>query len=205
MGIHATDTETTGRIWHVHKLGSAIFGGVLATFGLLGFANSLTWFSTGDAAVAGLSTNYLLSMVSVVVGAILIASAFLGRLTSARVASVVGGLFILSGLIHLPLLQTDLNILNFEMPNVIFSLVAGLLLLSLGLYGRYSGGLTDDNPYEQQQRERAERRREAAARKEKARVERLRAKRSRAAGEPYPAEDVASQGARSDADSPAAR
>jgi hypothetical protein len=33
------------------------------------------------------------------------------------------------------------------MSNVIFSFVAGLLLLTFGLYGRVSGGLTADNPY----------------------------------------------------------
>jgi hypothetical protein len=33
------------------------------------------------------------------------------------------------------------------MSNVVFSLVTGLLLLTLGAYGRVSGNLPDDSPY----------------------------------------------------------
>ena len=47
------------------------------------------------------------------------------------------------------MLDTEFNLLAFRMPNVIFSFVAGILLLCLGAYGRFSGGLSMDNPYYQ--------------------------------------------------------
>lgn len=59
----------------------------------------------------------------------------------------MGGIFLLSGLVHLGLLNTSANVLAFRLPNVFFSLVAGMLLAFLGLYGRLAGGLPPDNPY----------------------------------------------------------
>jgi hypothetical protein len=44
-------------------------------------------------------------------------------------------------------LRTGLNLLAFEMSNVAFSAVAGLVLLVLGAYGRVSGNLPPDSPY----------------------------------------------------------
>ena len=38
---------------------------------------------------------------------------------------------------------------GFRLSNVIFSFIAGILLLILGAYGRFSGGLAVDNPYYQ--------------------------------------------------------
>ncbi|MBQ6643382.1 MAG: DUF4383 domain-containing protein, partial [Saccharopolyspora sp.] len=58
-----------------------------------------------------------------------------------------GGVFLLSGLVHLAILHTSLNILAFRLPNVFFSLIVGMILLFTGLYGRMSGGLPPDNPY----------------------------------------------------------
>ncbi|MGH3908394.1 MAG: hypothetical protein ACRDTE_30045 [Pseudonocardiaceae bacterium] len=62
---------------------------------------------------------------------------------------MIGGLFLLSGLGNLAVLDTEVNLLAFRMPNVVFSLIVGMLLLFLGLYGRVSGGLPADNPYYQ--------------------------------------------------------
>ena len=161
-------------IWHVHQVGSGILGGVLVTFGLLGFVNQLDFFSTTGGEVAGISSNGLLSTISVVVGAGLIASAFAPRATSSTVATVMGALFVVAGLLNLAVLETSANILAFELPNVVFSLVSGIALLALGLYGRGSGGLDDDNPSRQQREASAAVRREAAAQREAARSVRVR-------------------------------
>jgi hypothetical protein len=52
-------------------------------------------------------------------------------------------------LVNLAVLDTGLNLLGFRLSNVIFSFIAGILLLILGAYGRFSGGLAVDNPYYQ--------------------------------------------------------
>lgn len=162
------------RIWHVHQFGCGVLGGVLVTFGLLGFVNQLDLFSTSGGDVAGVSSNGLLSTVSVVIGIGLITSAFAGRTTSSWVATVVGALFVVVGFVSLALLETSFNVLGFGLPNVLFSLLSGIVLLALGLYGRGSGGLEADNPYQQIRQESASARRDAAARRDAERTVRVR-------------------------------
>lgn len=131
----------------MHRVGAAVLGLGLLTFGVLGFINQLEFFSTEGERVLGLSSNGLLSTVSVVVGGVLIGAGARGGRTASTVTAVIGVLFLLSGLGSLAVLNTSANLLAFRIPNVIFSLIAGMLLLFLGLYGRVSGGLAPDNPY----------------------------------------------------------
>jgi hypothetical protein len=131
----------------VYRVGAALFGSALSTFGALGFANQLAFFSTHGKVIMGLSSNGLLSTVSVVVGLALVVAAILGGAIASTTNAVAGALFLLSGLANLAVLQTPLNLFAFHIQNVVFSLVAGMLLLFVGLYGRVSGGLTEDNPF----------------------------------------------------------
>lgn len=167
-------TAPDHRIWHVHQVGCGVIGGVLMTFGVLGFVNQLAFFSTEGGEVAGVSSNGLLSTVSVVVGAVLIASAFTPRATSSWVATAVGALFVVAGFVNLAVLESSANLLAFELPNVVFSWVSGIALLALGLYGRTSGGLDADNPYRQKREALVAERREAAVRREQERSVRVR-------------------------------
>jgi hypothetical protein len=146
FGIH--DLPTDNPLNRVYRVGAAVIGVGLLVFGILGYFNQLPFFDTaGGDKVVGLSTNVLLSTISVVVGTTLVIGAVVGGNLCAELNFVIGVLFLLSGLANLAFLRTSLNILNFDMPNVIFSFVAGLLLLTFGLYGRVSGGLPPDNPY----------------------------------------------------------
>ncbi len=137
----------------LHRAGSVVFAAGLGAFGVLGLVNRLDPFSTRGQPVLGLSSNGLLSVISLVVAALLVAAAIRGGRTASTVLVVIGGLFVLSGVLNVLVLDTPLNLLAFRMPNVIFSLIAGALLLFLGAYGRFTGRLPDDNPY---QRERGE-------------------------------------------------
>lgn len=139
----------------VHRVGAVVLGLALWVFGILGLVDQLGFFETTGSPVLGLNANGLLSTVSLVAGAVLIAAGIRGGPTASTVTAVVGGLFILSGLVNLGVLDTRANILAFTIPNVFFSLVAGLVLLFLGLYGRVSGGLAADNPYRRARRRRA--------------------------------------------------
>ena len=176
-----TDERSDHGIWHVHQVGSGVLGGVLVTFGLLGFVNQLDFFATTGGDVAGISSNGLLSTVSLVFGAGLIASAFAPRATSSWVATLVGALFVLAGLGNLALLETSANLLAFELPNVLFSLLSGIALLALGLYGRGSGGLDEDNPYRRRREQAAAGRREDALRRNAERTVRVREQAARRA------------------------
>ncbi|MFE6688243.1 DUF4383 domain-containing protein [Streptomyces sp. NPDC057743] len=135
------------RLNQVYRVGAGLMGLVLVAFGVLGLTHHIGFFDTGGATVAGLSTNGSLSVLSIVIGALLIVGMTLGGNFASTLNIVLGGLFLLSGFVNLGLLQTDSNFLAFKIQNVYFSFVVGLLLLVFGMYGRVSGGLSHDNPY----------------------------------------------------------
>lgn len=142
--------DSRGRLDLVHRVGAVVFGLGLWVFGILGLVNRLDPFSTSGEPVLGLSSNGLLSVVSLVVGGVLIAAAARGGRTASTVTVAVGAAFVLSGVVNVLVLDTPFNLLAFRMSNVVFSLVAGALLLFLGAYGRFTGGLPTDNPYQRE-------------------------------------------------------
>ena len=56
-------------------------------------------------------------------------------------------LFVVSGVANAVVLDTALNVFAFRVSNVLFSLVVGTVLLTLGAYGRFTGHLPDTSPY----------------------------------------------------------
>jgi len=152
MTLHLPHLSTApltrdGRVPAVHRVGAVAVALVLLVFGVLGFADGLAYFSTQGEPVLGLSSNGLLSTISVVTAAVLVAAALLGPRVASTVMIVVGALFLLSALANLAVLDTGWNLLAFRLTNVFFSLGAGLVLLLLGAYGRVSGNLPQDSPY----------------------------------------------------------
>ncbi|MGY1820679.1 DUF4383 domain-containing protein [Geodermatophilus sp. SYSU D00079] len=150
---HRTDHSTEdrpgpgARVFAVQRTGAVLVALFLLVFGVLGFAGGLDFFSTDGERILGLSSNGLLSTISVVVAGVLLLAAARSPRTASTVMIVVGALFLLSGLVNLAVLRTSFNILAFEFENVAFSFVVGLLLLVLGAYGRIGGHLPDDSPY----------------------------------------------------------
>jgi hypothetical protein len=136
-----------GRVPAVHRVGAVAVAVVLLAFGTLGFAGGLAYFSTRGEPVLGLSSNGLLSTISVVTAGVLIAAAVRGPRIASTVMIVVGALFLLSALANLAVLDSGLNLLAFRLTNVFFSVGTGLVLLLLGTYGRVSGNLPTDSPY----------------------------------------------------------
>lgn len=131
----------------VHRISAAALGVLLAAFAAGGFASGPPLFSTQGPSVLGMVTNGALSVLSVVAAVVLVAAAVLGGRLASTMATAMGVLFLLSGIVHLGLINTQFNVLAFRLSNVFFSLGAGMLLTFLGLYGRVSGGLPPDNPY----------------------------------------------------------
>jgi len=142
-----SSTPLGRRLDLVHRIGAAVLGVGLCMFGILGVANRLEFLAVQGTVVLGLASNGLLSTISLIVGGILIGAALRGGRISSTITVTIGLLFLLSGLLNLAVLDTELNLLAFRMSNVIFSFIAGMLLLFLGAYGRFSGGLAADNPY----------------------------------------------------------
>jgi hypothetical protein len=135
------------RVYAVQRTGAVLVALTLLVFGLLGFAGGLDYFSTEGERILGLSSNGLLSTISVVMAVVLLVAAARSPRITSTIMIVAGSLFLLSALVNLAVLRTSFNILAFEFENVVFSVVVGLLLLTLGAYGRISGHLPEDSPY----------------------------------------------------------
>jgi hypothetical protein len=142
-GTPAYDT----RVFTVQRIGALTVAAIIAVFGLLGFLGGLDFFSTDGGEVVGMSSNGLLSAISLLTAAVLVVAALRSPRVASTVMIVVGTLFLVSALANLAVLRTSFNILAFEIENVAFSVVAGLVLLLLGAYGRLTGNLPPDSPY----------------------------------------------------------
>ncbi|NUS84246.1 MAG: DUF4383 domain-containing protein [Streptomyces sp.] len=135
------------RLSQVYRVGAGLMGLVLIAFGILGLIHQIGFFDTGGATVAGLNTNGALSVLSLVIGALLVAGMVIGGNFASTLNIVLGVLFLLSGFVNLALIRTSFDFLAFRLQNVVFSFVVGLMLMWFGMYGRVSGGLPHDNPY----------------------------------------------------------
>ena len=135
------------RVYAVQRIGAVGVGLVLLVFGLLGAMGGVPFLSTHGESYLGMSSNGLLSALSLVVAAVLLGAALRGPRVASTVMITLGVLFLASALVNLALLRTALNLLAFRMSNVVFSTAVGLLLLLLGSYGRITGNLPPDSPY----------------------------------------------------------
>jgi hypothetical protein len=147
---HEDTTAPTSIVFRVQRTGAICVGLFLLVFGVIGLAGGLGFFDTEGERILGLSSNGALSTLSIVVGLVLVGAALRGPRVASTVMIVLGVLFLLSALANLAVLTTSLNVLAFEVSNVLFSIAVGLLLLMLGAYGRVSGNLPSDSPYAHQ-------------------------------------------------------
>lgn len=139
-------STTAVRVNRVHRGGAAALGVFLWVFAIVGFLHRPPPVSTAER-VFGLYTNGALSTISLVVGAVLLLSAWRSGRSASTVTASIGVLFLLSGLAHLLIINTSLNILSFGLSNIFFSLVVGIVLLGIGAYGRLAGHKPPDSPY----------------------------------------------------------
>jgi hypothetical protein len=135
------------RVFAVQRTGAVGVGLVLLAFGILGATGGVGFLATHGGRYLGMSSNGLLSALSLVVAAVLLGAALRGPRPASTVMVSLGALFLVSALVNLALLRTGFNLLAFRMSNVVFSVVVGLLLLLLGAYGRISGNLPANSPY----------------------------------------------------------
>jgi hypothetical protein len=146
--VHAGEQPGIGgRVYAIQRIGAVGVGAVLLVFGLLGATSGVGFLTTHGQRFLGMSSNGLLSVLSLIVAVVLLGAAFRGPRTASTVMIVLGVLFLVSALADLALLRTAYNPLAFRMTNVVFSEVVGLLLLVLGAYGRISGNLPETSPY----------------------------------------------------------
>lgn len=122
----------------LYRAVSAVVGLYVLLFGIVGFVQTRGTdpFAQPDVSALGLPTNQAFSVLSVVVGAVILVATFIGRNIDRAVYLGGSVVFLLAGTVKLALLHTDLNFLNFSPMTCIMSYLIGTLLLTAGLYGK---------------------------------------------------------------------
>lgn len=113
-------------------------GAYCFAFGIVGLIESRgrDFFAQGDIWALGLRTNAAFSILSIIVGAVVMVAVVIGRNVDQRMNLVAGPIFLAVGVLMLGFMDSDANFLNFGMSTTIVSFVIGLVLLNSGMYGR---------------------------------------------------------------------
>jgi hypothetical protein len=119
-----------------------LFAGLAAlyvlTFGIVGLVRTMGtgFFGREHTYALGLHTNVAFSVLSIVVGALVLAGVLYGRNRDHYINLAGGFVFLLAGVGMLAVLRTSANFLNFTVTTCLASYAIGLALLISGLYGR---------------------------------------------------------------------
>ncbi|MFI5845860.1 DUF4383 domain-containing protein [Catenuloplanes sp. NPDC051500] len=117
---------------------SGLCGIVILAFGILGVIASSgeDFFSRESIWALWMRTNMAFSLLSIVLGAILVGGYAIGGELSHRINYYGSWLLLAGGLAGIAVMRTDVNIFNWSMVNVIVSLIIGTLVLTAGLYDK---------------------------------------------------------------------
>jgi uncharacterized protein DUF4383 len=111
---------------------SALVGIYLILYGIVGF---IVGAGDGDR-VLGQGGNLLWSIVSLVVGVVVLVAAVIGRNVDVKVDQYVGWGLVAIGTYELALNRTDGNVLDFTVSTVIVTYICALILILASLYGK---------------------------------------------------------------------
>lgn len=119
---------------------AALVGLYVLAFGIVGLTRTRgeDTFARTDVLALGLRTNPAFAYLSIVVGAVILVSALVGRNIDQVVFYAGSAVFAVVGTAMLGLMQTDANVLNFSVTTVIVSYLIAFVLAVAGLYGRVS-------------------------------------------------------------------
>ncbi len=138
-----------------HRLGgfyrflAGLAGLYLLAFGIVGLTKTRgqDFFERSTTEALGLRTNPAFAILSIVVGAIVLLGALIGRNWDHYINFAGGVIFWLAGLIGLLVMSTEANILNFNISTAIVSFIIGTVLFLSGLYGKK--GTTEEAVHEE--------------------------------------------------------
>ena len=122
----------------LYRFLAGLAGAYVLAFGIAGLVE--TWghpiFERGGTFALGLHTNLAFSLLSTVVGAVVLGGGLIGGNPAHWINMIGGGVFLFAGLAMLALMQTDLNVLNFSVATCVASYAIGLAMLLSGLYDK---------------------------------------------------------------------
>ena len=124
------DARTGAR--SVNSTVAAAFGAVYTLVGLAGFFVSDTFADQDDNTLLGFEVNHLHNIVHLLIGVALLAAS--RRTESARrLNSLIGGMYLLLGLVGWFVDDTKANIIALNSPDHVLHLLSGALLLAVAL------------------------------------------------------------------------
>ncbi|MCX4386803.1 DUF4383 domain-containing protein [Micromonospora peucetia] len=122
----------------VYRAIGGLTGLYLVAFGVLGIIASVgdEVFAQDDTAILGQGTNLGFSLVSVLLGAAVLAGTAIGRNIDVMINQWLAYVIMVISLAGLAFIQTEANIFNFSIFTVIVLMVVSLVLLMVGMYGK---------------------------------------------------------------------
>lgn len=122
----------------VYRAIAGCTGLYLVIFGVLGAVQNsgAELFAQDDTRLLGQGTNLGWSLASAALGVIILIAVGIGRNVDTQVNKFLAYAFLALGLAELAVLRTDANYLNFTVSTCVVVMIAGLLLLMAGMYGK---------------------------------------------------------------------
>ncbi|GAA3929612.1 DUF4383 domain-containing protein [Actinoplanes auranticolor] len=120
----------------IYRALGALTGAYLVLFGILGAIVTADkgLFGNGEDRVLGQETNLFWSLVSVLIGAIVLIATLLGRNSDIVVDRYFGWGLLVVGSYELAVIRTDANFLNFSISTVVVTYLIGLVLIMAAYY-----------------------------------------------------------------------
>ncbi|MFJ6195091.1 DUF4383 domain-containing protein [Micromonospora sp. NPDC092111] len=122
----------------VYRAIGGLIGLYLVVFGALGAIASAgnDFFAQDDTKVLGQGTNLGFSLLSVLLGVVILAGTAIGRNLDVAINQWLSYTLMVISLAGLAFIQTDANIANFNIITVIVLMTLSLVLLMVGMYGK---------------------------------------------------------------------
>jgi hypothetical protein len=122
----------------IYRAVAGIVGAYLIVFGVLGIilTGDEGLFGRAGDRVLGQGANLFWSIVSVLLGIIVLAATLLGRNRDVLVDTYLGWTLLVVGTFSLAAIRTNANFLDFSVATVVVSYLAGLALILAGLYSK---------------------------------------------------------------------
>jgi hypothetical protein len=119
-----------------YRVLSALVGLYLVAFGIIGLITTSGDDFTGiaDHRVLGQGSNLLWSILSLIIGAIVVVGSFIGRNVDLAIDKYLGWGMLVIGSYGLATGRTDANILGFTVATVVVTYLVGLILIVSSLY-----------------------------------------------------------------------